>query len=341
MKPIRIAGGGLAGLSVAIGLRREGVPVQLFESSTFPRHRVCGEFISGVSDETLRSLGIEDCLRDAESLSSTAWYDRGGRIFSAVLPSPAMGVSRYRLDERLSLLLRELGGEFIEGERFPSTESKSEGVVIATGRAIEKGSGWLGLKAHLIDFELQSDLEMHLGEEGYIGLSRVEEGRVNAAGLFRRRPEVKSKGADALVAYTKACGLEQLAGKMQRGSFDPESAVGVSSFGFGLKGKTTNDGFRIGDQRAIIPPFTGNGMSMAIQSAEIAVPFLSAYARGERQWNDCLSDYAQDSRKYFSRRLTAARCIHPLIFSRFGQMITRQWGRSGLLPFSLLYRAVR
>lgn len=341
MKPIQVAGGGLAGLSVGIGLRRQGIPVKVFEASTFPRHRVCGEFISGVSDETLGALGIRDCLADAELLSSTAWFDRKGKLFSANLPSPARGISRFRLDERLSLLLQELGGEFVEGKRIPAEEADGEGVVMATGRAIEKGSGWLGLKAHLFDFELNSDLEMHLGDDGYIGFSRVEDGRVNAAGLFRLRPEVKAKGADALFFYTAACGLESLASRMQAASLDPESAIGVSSFGFGFRGKTVAEGFRIGDQRAIIPPFTGNGMSMAIQSAELAVPFLSSFSRGESEWESCLADYGRESKQYFARRLTAAKWVHPLIFSSFGQGVARQLSRTGLLPFSLLYRAVR
>ena len=63
--PVTLVGGGIAGLSLGIGLRRAGVPVTLIEASTYPRHRVCGEFISGVSQETLKLLGVEDLLDDA------------------------------------------------------------------------------------------------------------------------------------------------------------------------------------------------------------------------------------------------------------------------------------
>ena len=49
---IEIVGGGLAGLSLGVALRREGVPVTLFEAGDYPRHRVCGEFIAGLAETT-------------------------------------------------------------------------------------------------------------------------------------------------------------------------------------------------------------------------------------------------------------------------------------------------
>ena len=47
VKPITIVGGGLAGLTLGIGLRQCGVAVTVHEAGHYPRHRVCGEFISG------------------------------------------------------------------------------------------------------------------------------------------------------------------------------------------------------------------------------------------------------------------------------------------------------
>ncbi|MEM6916031.1 MAG: hypothetical protein AAF491_05630 [Verrucomicrobiota bacterium] len=226
-------------------------------------------------------------------------------------------------------------------KRFPHGESLEEGVVRATGRALDKESEWLGLKAHWLKFDLEADLEMHLGEDGYIGLSRVEEGRVNVAGLFRRRKGLKAKGSTALRVYTEACGLEGLASRMNRGRIDEASCVGVSSFRFGLRERSKSLEFRLGDQLAIIPPFTGNGMSMALQSAELALPFLEDFSRGESSWREVQARYERECRTRFSRRLRAARALHPFLFSSFGQGFAAGFARTGLLPFSLLYRAVR
>ncbi len=59
-KPITIVGGGLAGLTLGIALRRRGVPVILCEAGHYPRHRVCGEFISGRGLEVLARLGLHE-----------------------------------------------------------------------------------------------------------------------------------------------------------------------------------------------------------------------------------------------------------------------------------------
>ena len=71
---ITITGGGLTGLSLAIALRRYDIPVVLHEAGSYPRHRVCGEFISGISQETLTTLGIAETLADAQLHRSVTWF---------------------------------------------------------------------------------------------------------------------------------------------------------------------------------------------------------------------------------------------------------------------------
>jgi len=65
LKPITIVGGGVAGLALGIGLRQRGVPVTLWEAKRYPRHRVCGEFISGRGQRTLVRLGLMEKMRNA------------------------------------------------------------------------------------------------------------------------------------------------------------------------------------------------------------------------------------------------------------------------------------
>ena len=59
MKKVTIIGGGIAGLSAGIALRQRGVPITVIESKEYPRHKVCGEFVSGRGLEVLSSIGID------------------------------------------------------------------------------------------------------------------------------------------------------------------------------------------------------------------------------------------------------------------------------------------
>ena len=69
-KPITIVGGGLAGLTLGIGLRQRGVPAALWEAGHYPRHRVCGEFICGRGQETLARLGLHELLERAGAVGA-------------------------------------------------------------------------------------------------------------------------------------------------------------------------------------------------------------------------------------------------------------------------------
>ena len=103
-RPIEIIGGGLAGLSLGLSLRRSGVPVTILEAGRYPRHRVCGEFITGLAPKTTARLELAPFLADALSHREVAWFLDGGTKPARVqrLPSPALGLGRYALDARLA-----------------------------------------------------------------------------------------------------------------------------------------------------------------------------------------------------------------------------------------------
>ena len=114
---IHIIGGGLAGLSLAIGLRRHEVPVVVYEAGNYPRHRVCGEFILGVSDADLTLLGIEDCVADAQRHRQCAWFAGNDQVALRSMPMAARAISRFELDQRLANHATQLGVEIRCGTR--------------------------------------------------------------------------------------------------------------------------------------------------------------------------------------------------------------------------------
>ena len=128
MREVRVAGGGLAGLALAAGLRRHGVPVVVDEAGSYPRHRVCGEFVSGVSAETLEGLGIARVFDDALRHRSVRWFVGGREVGGGELPAPALGISRFRMDRRLRDLVVAAGGEVREGSAGAAGARRGTGV---------------------------------------------------------------------------------------------------------------------------------------------------------------------------------------------------------------------
>jgi 2-polyprenyl-6-methoxyphenol hydroxylase-like FAD-dependent oxidoreductase len=69
-KRITIVGGGLAGLTLGIALRQREVAVTICEAGHYPRHRVCGEFISGRGQATLARLGMSKLINESGAVSA-------------------------------------------------------------------------------------------------------------------------------------------------------------------------------------------------------------------------------------------------------------------------------
>jgi len=334
---ITIAGGGLAGLSLAIALRNRGVPVTVLEAGNYPRHRVCGEFISGVSEKTLIALGIADLFDDAARHLSLSWYENGRTFHRDQMPEPALGISRYVLDERLKNRLLDLGGELTENSR--ARPEPKEGFVWAAGRRPQTGS-WIGLKAHFRNLPKNSDLEMHAGENGYAGLAGVEDGWVNVCGLFRIDRSIEAKGADLLPAYLDAGGNHFLAEQLRNAEWRENSFSAVAGFELGPQPVVPNL-LCLGDAESMIPPFTGNGMSMAFQAAECAIDPLVAWSTGSASWEKTRTDIQVSLRRKFKRRLAVAQLLHRMLFHSKGRALLQSLGNARLLPFRPILSLVR
>ncbi|REJ75440.1 MAG: NAD(P)/FAD-dependent oxidoreductase [Acidobacteria bacterium] len=136
---ILIAGGGPAGASLAIRLAGSGAQVTLVERARFPRHKLCGEFISPECLDQFRALGV---LTDMESaggdrIEKTVFYAMNGR--RAEVPSKwfgdgreaALGLSRAEMDLRLLSRARALGAEVLEGTAVKDLNIENGRVVSA------------------------------------------------------------------------------------------------------------------------------------------------------------------------------------------------------------------
>lgn len=331
--PIEIVGGGLAGLSLGLALRRADVPVTVFEAGEYPRHRVCGEFIAGLAATTVERLGLAPLLADALQHREVAWFIRDKLARIQRLPSPAFGLSRHALDARLADAFVAAGGQLHTRTRLTENEA-AEGRVFTTGRR-RGDSPWIGLKFHVRDLALSRELELHLGDEAYVGLAKIEGGRVNVCGLFRRRP-LSAKGPKLLLDYMHATGLAVLADRLARAQPDSASCCAVAAVAFD-RSVPTDGRVMLGDACAMIPPFTGNGMAMAFQSAELALDPLLAYSRGETGWSETGQLIHTVLSRRFRLRLASAHALHPFLLRPRRQRLLRALTRVQLLPLRPLY----
>jgi flavin-dependent dehydrogenase len=337
-RPVEIVGGGLAGLSLGLALRRAGIPVTVCEAHDYPRHRVCGEFIAGLDPATVARLGLAPLLHGALPHRRVVWYRRGRLVRTQRLPAPALGLSRHTLDARLAETFAAAGGNLRTGTRV-SLEETPDGRVFATGRR-RRPSPWFGLKVHVRHLRLDGDLEVHLGDQAYVGLSGVEDGRINVCGLFRRQPagpEVRPPpGFGTLLHQLEAAGLANLSQRLRSAEVDEDSFCAVAALSFGRE-RPPPGRICLGDSLAMTPPYTGNGMAMALQSAALALDPLLAWARGRQSWPETVATVNRELWRRFRTRLVSANVLHPfLLESRLQRWLTFA-GRARLLPLSPLY----
>ncbi|HEX3890808.1 MAG TPA: FAD-dependent monooxygenase, partial [Verrucomicrobiae bacterium] len=315
-KPIQIVGGGLAGLTLGIALRKNEIPVTVFEAGNYPRHRVCGEFVSGRGLEILGSLGLKQKFLDAGAIEARSSIFFSGNSESPVrrLPSPALCLSRFVMDKLLADEFQRLGGELRIGVRWQS--DFPDGTVRASGRQlhpVENGWRWFGLKTHARNVSPAADLEMHVFKNGYVGICKLAGGEVNVCGLFRRNGSdaPQQNGFDLLRGNPGTVLHERLA----RAEFDENSFCSVAGLSLKPQRASEKSEVCIGDALTMIPPVTGNGMSLAFESAQLAAGPLAAFSRGEMSWAQSRQKIARACDENFSSRLRWADWLQQFLLS--------------------------
>jgi 2-polyprenyl-6-methoxyphenol hydroxylase-like FAD-dependent oxidoreductase len=330
MHTVEIIGGGLAGLALGLGLRARGVPVRIIEAGKYPRHRVCGEFITGLDHDTRRDLQLTDILAGARQARGVLWSEPGRPSVRHDLPEVALCLSRYHLDESMASAFAAAGGDLRTGCRGPS--DAKPGRIMASGRRPQAGSRWVGLKQHFHQLDLREDLELHLGQGAYVGLTRIEGRAVNVCGLFPRPGRGEACG---LIDRVRAAGLASLALRLESATPVEASACAVAGLDYG---RPASQLAALGDYHGLIPPFTGHGMTVAMQSAALAARRLEPWARGRFAWDETLALLQQDLRRRFARKLAWGRVLHPWLLAPHGRRAVHLLHRWGALPLGPLYR---
>ncbi len=315
MKPdALVIGGGLAGAAAALGLASAGRSVVLIERERGPADKVCGEFMSVESIGFLEALGLDLPALGARPLRAVRLF-AGGRRAEADLPFPAASLSRRRLDAALLDRAAEAGAEVRTGLAVRRLEDAtawlSDGtavsapaVLLATGKHDLRGwrrrppgdGNRVGIKRHLRLGPAAADrlgdaVEVHLFPGGYAGLLPLADGTANLCLAVDPARLRTAGGAEALIAGV-AAECPELGRRLERARPTAARPLTVAQVPYGYRAFRAPPGpdwlWRLGDQAAVTPSFTGDGMAIALGSALLAAGRLAAGGRPE----DYLADLA-------------------------------------------------
>ena len=302
-----VIGGGLAGSMVAMRLAAVGHEVLLLEKERSAHHKVCGEFLSCEAVQYLKSAGVNPLDLGAATIRSVRLSAKRRQV-EAVLPFTALSLSRRVLDAAMIERAAESGCEVRLGAlvdslnmhddlwlaQLRSGESfRARTVFLANGK--HDLHGWergRGVQGNLVGFKLHWQLappqtealreymELFLFPGGYGGLSLVEDDVANLCLVVQGTALRRIGGwSEQLAALLEDNAL--LRQRLQGAKALWERPLAVSSIPYGYLAAGISNLWRVGDQAAVIPSFTGDGMSIALHSGALAAQMCLAGGSAE------------------------------------------------------------
>lgn len=290
-----VIGGGLAGSALATLLAREGKNILLLEKENVPHHKVCGEFLSRKAVDYLKILGVDPEKSGAHYIHSIHLID-GKNSITQTLPCPGWSLSRLVLDEAMLQRAEEAGAvikrgstvrNFLKQDNLWDVQvseepaQRSHNIFLATGKHDLRHWKRNWPTTDLIGFKmyfrlstaqlnaLSGHTEINLINGGYAGLQLVENQQANLCFLVNKNVfQQCEKNWDHLLIWLKEQSphlSKRLEGAQELWS--RPKAIYQIPYGYIESDKANPGLFRLGDQKAVIHSFAGDGMAMALNSA--------------------------------------------------------------------------
>lgn len=329
-----IAGGGPAGSAAAITAARKGARVLLLEKGRFPRHKVCGEFVSPESLRLLTILLGNDAFVNLPQITSARIFV-DGNISTIPVSPPARSIPRYDLDASLLAAAKEAGATVREetavrlvlpGKLYTvtveATTLKTKAVINASGRWSEltrfksaDPSKWIGLKAHFTEAAPPPSVDLYFFPGGYCGVQPVGENAVNACAMVR---------ADCATSLQHVFALHPALWRRSRDWEQQFATVSTSALHF-RKPQTDDRGMLLaGDSAGFIDPFVGDGISLALHSGVLAAESLLSFFANKTSLREVQQRYGARYRKQLAPALRNAARLRRLLSAP-------AWLRSGAM----------
>lgn len=305
MKPVVIAGGGLAGAAAAAELARSGAAVTLYEREVGPVDKICGEFLSTEAQTSLRRIGFDVASLGGHKIDRLV-LARGTKQVETALPFEGLGVTRRALDEALLAHAAFCGAQILRGQAVTNMDATDGVALEVAGETIRPALLFLATGKHemrglrriapvpldLVGFKMYFRLKTHqqamlahkieliLFTDGYAGLQLVEGDKANLC-LLTGRARLKRLENKWPALLEELCTESPYLAQMLQGAApllpQPLTIYRVP-YGFIHRANAADptELFRLGDQAGVIPSFTGDGMAIALHSAALAVACAQA-----------------------------------------------------------------
>jgi len=333
-KEITIVGGGLAGLTAAIHLSKIGLKVLLIEKNEYPKHKVCGEYVSNEILPYLNWLSLDISELKPTRISKLEFSTIDGQTIHCDLPLGGFGVSRYAFDYFLYKKAIQNGCEIFQDnvediiyQNDIFTVSTSDGKIInsrivigAFGKRSNidlklkrefalKKSHWLAVKAHYSGNFPDDLVGLHNFEGGYCGVSKVENDATNICYLVTYASFKKHKNIEEFQNQVLAKN-PHLKSVFKNSEMIFDNPLTISQVSFNKKALVENHILMIGDTAGLIHPLCGNGMAMAIHSAKIVCELIEKFYNNEiKSTEQLVKMYESEWKRNFIKRIRIGRVL--------------------------------
>jgi flavin-dependent dehydrogenase len=328
---VAIIGAGPGGSTLAALLAPRGVSVALIDRDTFPRDKLCGEFLSYDALPILDLLGVD--LGDAPFIQRCRVVARH-RTYEFDFPHAARGISRMRLDALLFRTAVARGAQSLEGTAVSSLEEVNARVTVgAWGRwgrfDTQLGRAFVGDRSHRnFGFKRHyrvkvaaeggvathaSVIELYSFHRGYLGVSDVEDGITNICGLVHADRLAGHKGRWESFIETIRGEEPRLEALYARHEPAQEHFLSSDPVIFRARSPVEGGVFMIGDASGVIDPLTGNGMAMAIQSAMLVAPLILRLLANPNHRREIEREYRKRHAAIFRPRIAWSRRVAALL----------------------------
>jgi flavin-dependent dehydrogenase len=353
-----VVGAGPAGSAASITLAGRGCRTLVLEKDVFPRHKVCGAYLAAGALPLLKKLDAEAAVLrlEPERIERGSVHLASGVSIEFALPSPGLGISRFALDDLLARRAAESGASIRFGARVAGVARAGTGfrvhlaggetfdaraVIGAWGRwdaldrslervFVARRGRFLGWSGELAGdaAALAGQVRLYMFQGGYCGLSRVEGGVANVAGVVSARAlKTIGGGWDAVMAHAlasnAALGADLSGLTPGQGGF-----LGTGPVFFTAKPPSDSGLLMAGDAAGMLDPFSGQGQAAALASGLLAGEMAARCLSGEIAPSDLPSAYSAAWHARFAGRFAWSRGFRLLMLSpSLGALAARLAGK--------------